>query len=78
MAKVKFELNRDGVHKLLTGPEIQDELNGYARRTASASGPGYKTSSYVGKNRANASVYAESDRAKRDNLKNNTILKNLK
>lgn len=76
--KFKFELNRDGVHQLLTGPEIQGVLNKYARNAASAAGPGYKTSSYVGKNRANASVYADSDRAMRDNYKNNTILKSLK
>lgn len=78
MAKVKFELNRSGVHQLLTGTEMQNVLNDYAQNIASNLGTGYKTSSYVGVNRANASVYADSYKAQRENLKNNTILKSLK
>lgn len=78
MAKVKFELNRNGVHQLLTGTEMQNVLNDYAQNIASKLGAGYKTSSYVGVNRANASVYADSYKAQRENLKNNTILKSLK
>lgn len=77
MAKIKFELNRNGVSELLKGDAMQGVLKDHASRTASACGAGYESDVYVGKNRANASVYAESFSAKRDNLKNNTILKNL-
>ncbi len=75
--KIKFELNRDGVRQLLRGSEMQKVLKTHANQTASACGAGYKADTFVGTNRANASVYAESHSAKRDNLKNNTILKNL-
>lgn len=78
MAKIKFELNRSGVSELLKGEAMQSVIKDHASRTASACGAGYKSDVFVGKNRANASVFTESDRAKLDNLKNNTILKNLK
>lgn len=77
MAKVKFELNRQGVSQLLKGTEMQNVLRNHAQQTAAACGHGYKTDIHVGTNRANAGVYADSESAKRDNLKNNTILKNL-
>ncbi len=35
----------------------------------------YGQDMHVGKNRANAMVFAETYQAKRDNMKNNTILK---
>ena len=41
-------------------------------------GDGYLVTTYTGRNRVNASVYAVTDQAKRDNLKNNTLLKAVK
>jgi hypothetical protein len=38
-------------------------------------GEGYEVSEYVGTNRVNVSVHAVSDRAKKDNLDNNSMLK---
>lgn len=75
--KFKFELNRDGVRDLLRGKAMQEHLGNKARTAAASCGAGYEASTYVGKNRANASISAESHKAKKDNLKNNTILKNL-
>lgn len=73
----KFELNREGVRDLLRGEEMQNLLNEKAITTSTSCGEGYKSDIYVGVNRANAMIYADSYEAKRDNLKNNTILKNL-
>lgn len=75
--KFKFELNRDGVRDLLKGQAMQEHLGNKARSAAASCGAGYEASTYVGKNRANASISAETHKAKKDNLKNNTILKSL-
>ncbi len=75
MSKFKFELNRSGVRALMQSTEMQSILKSKANNALNSLGEGYKTDSYVGKNRANAMVYADSYQAKRDNLKNNSILK---
>lgn len=75
MSKFKFELNRSGVRALMQSDEMQSILKDKANNALNSLGQGYKTDSYVGKNRANAMVYADSYQAKRDNLKNNSILK---
>ncbi|WP_170924756.1 hypothetical protein [Candidatus Enterococcus clewellii] len=50
---------------------LSDKATGIRNRC----GDGYEQDIYVGQNRANAMVSAETYRAKRDNMKNNTILK---
>ena len=75
MSKFKFELNRSGVRALMQSEEMQSILKSKANNALNSLGQGYKTDSYVGKTRANAMVYADSYLAKRDNLKNNSILK---
>ena len=72
-----FVLNGKGVRELLTSDEMKNVLRQYANQVESISGSGYTASSYVGKNRANASVVAETKSAKKDNLQNNTLLKAL-
>lgn len=78
MGKLKFELNSAGVRELLKGSEIQSVLNAKASEIRSRCGNGYEQDSHVGKSRANAMVWAESFKAKRDNKKNNTLLKSVK
>lgn len=75
MSKKKFELNRAGVAELLKGQEMQDLLGEKAAEIQSRCGDGYEQDVHVGKTRANAMVQAATHQAKRDNLKNNTILK---
>ncbi len=75
MSKVKFVLNRAGVRQLMQSEEMQAILNEKATKALNRLGGGYKSDIYVGKNRANAMVYADTYQAKRDNLKNNSILK---
>ena len=75
MSKFKFELNRAGVRALMQSDEMQSILKDKADNALNSLGEGYKSDIHVGKNRANAMVYADSYLAKRDNLKNNSILK---
>lgn len=78
MSKVRFELNRSGVADLMKSKRMQDVLSGYATEIKNRSGSGYEQDMYVGKNRANAKVWAETQQAKSDNMKNNTLLKSVK
>ncbi|EKF50910.1 hypothetical protein [Lactococcus garvieae] len=75
MAKKGFKLNYGGVSSLLKSPEMQALLEVKASEVRQRCGPGYGQDIHVGKNRANAMVFAETYEAKRDNKKNNTILK---
>lgn len=76
--KTKFVLNRIGVRQLLQSTEMQTVLNERASQAVQRLGSGYKSDIYVGKNRANSKVYAESFSAKLENSRNNTILKAVK
>lgn len=75
MAKVKFELNRDGVRELLRSKEMMDICSEYANNALGRLGDGYEVTTHTGANRVNAEVAAQSFSAKRENLKSNTILK---
>ena len=75
MAKMKFKLNRSGVAALMKSNQMQGVLEEKATGVRNRAGEGYKQDIYVGKTRANAMVYADTYQAKRDNMKNNTLLK---
>lgn len=75
MSKFKFELNRAGVRALMQSEEMQSILKSKADDALDSLGEGYKSDIHVGKNRANAMIYADTYQAKKDNLKNNSILK---
>ena len=77
MSKVEIELNSAGIQELMKSAEIQGYCEELARGVASRAGDGYEVDSMVGKTRANASVYAATKEANRDNMKNNTLLKAL-
>lgn len=75
MAKQVFVLNRSGVAALMKSSEMQAILAEKAKAIKERAGDGYKQDVFVGKTRANAMVSADSIKAKRDNMKNNTLLK---
>lgn len=77
MSKVKFELDRGGVRELLRSQEALNVCKGEALSVQSRAGEGYEVTTYVGKNRVNASVHAETYEARKDNYDNNTLLKAL-
>ena len=73
----KFEIKLDGagIRAVLKSQEVQSMLTEKASAIRNRCGEGYTQSIYVGKNRANAMVSAETYEAMSDNAKNNTILK---
>ena len=75
MGKMKFKLNGSGVRQLLKSSEMQAVLASKATEIKARAGEGYDQDTYVGKTRANVMVYADSAKAKRDNMNNNTLLK---
>lgn len=77
MSKVKFELNRAGVRELMKSSEASAICLEYANQVQGRAGEGYEVSSYLGKNRANASVIATTNKARKDNYEHNTLLKAL-
>jgi hypothetical protein len=72
---MKFKLNRSGVASLMKSAEMQGVLEEKATAVRNRAGDGYKQDTFVGKTRANAMVYADTYQAKKDNMKNNTLLK---
>lgn len=76
MAQVLIELNEAGVGELLheVGQTVCAE---YAQTAASACGDGYAADVYNAGSRTIASVAAVTWDAYQDNLKNNTILRNI-
>ena len=75
--KVEIELISAGIRELLQSDEIRGYCEELAHGVASRAGEGYEVDSMVGKTRANASVYAATREANKDNLENNTLLKAL-
>lgn len=70
-----FKLNGSGVRELLRSKEMLDICKSYADKAQQSLGDGYEVTTHVGSNRCNAMVSAESFAAKRENLKENTIIK---
>lgn len=77
MSKVRIELNSAGIRELLLSDEVESLCESKANEVMARAGDGYEVTTYKGKNRANASVHVATDKAYRDNLKNNTLLKAL-
>lgn len=75
MSKTTFKLNSAGVRQLMQSGEMQNVLKDEATIIKNSAGDGYEQDIYVGKTRANAMVYANTYQAKKENLKNNTLLK---
>lgn len=77
MSKMKVELNRAGVREVLKSAGVMGVLQDEAQRRAGAAGTGYGVNTHVGRNRCNAEIRAETKEARKDNLRNNTLLKVL-
>lgn len=75
MADIKIELNRSGVAELMKSQEMLGLCESLAQKAAGSLGDGYEVTTYVGRTRANASIHAVTDKARKDNLKNNSLLK---
>jgi hypothetical protein len=75
MAKVKFELNKEGVRELLRSKEMMDACTEYANNALAKLGDGYEVTTHTGANRVNAEVAAVTNAARSENLRDNTIIK---
>ena len=77
MGNVRIELNHDGIREMLQSDEMKVICQERANAALGKLGDGYTVTTHTGKNRVNASIFAESYKAKKENLENNTILKAL-
>ena len=75
MSSKTFELNSKGVRDLLSSDEVMQAVKAEADAAVASLGAGYEADTHTGRNRVNASVYAVTAAAKRENLSQNTILK---
>jgi len=75
MSKLKIKLNSAGVRELLKSQEMQAVLTSKASGIRTRCGDGYNQDMHVGRNRANAMIWADTYDAMKDNSENNTILK---
>lgn len=75
MSKIKVELNYAGVGEILRSPGVASFLSAEATKRAHSLGSGYGTSTYYAGTRVIASIATLSDKAARDNLENNSLLK---
>lgn len=78
MSKLKFELNRAGVAALMKSDNMQKILIRHATDIKNRAGNGYEQDVHVGKNRANARVWASTPQAVSENYKTNKLLKSVK
>ena len=69
MADFRFELNTEGVHELLTSPEMAAICAEFAEAIKDSYGDGAEVDTYTGRNRVNAMVYQPADRFDNDLLK---------
>lgn len=77
MGEFKIVLNSPGVVELLKSEECLNACEELAFKAQGKLGDEYKVTSMVGKRRVNASIRADTYKAKLDNAANNTILKAL-
>ena len=75
MGNVEFKLNREGVRELLKSQEMMNICSDYANNAQGRLGEGYEVTTMTGKNRVNAEVRAVSYKARKENNRDNTILK---
>lgn len=78
MSKLRIELNSAGVRELLKSPEMSAIVGEHASRIAQNCGDGYAHDTHMTPGRVIASAYTETAEAMADNLRENTLLRNLK
>ena len=74
----RFKLNEQGVRELLQSKEMMGICKEYASKSQSKLGDEYEMKTYMLDTRAAAKVQATTYKARKDNAKNNTILKALR
>lgn len=75
MSKTKIELNHSGIKTFLHSKAVAEDLKSRADRIADKLGNGYKSDFRHMGSRVIASVYADSNSARRQNMRENSIMK---
>lgn len=79
MSNVIVKLNTKAVSELLLkSPEMQSIVSDLGNSIASRAGDGYVCETHIGANRCYANVRTATYKARRDNAKNNTLLRSMK
>ena len=78
MSKIKFEIISKGIVSLLKSNEMGDTLMIHADKIKGNLGSGYSAQKVMSSGRVKVFVKANSKKAQKDNLKNNSLLKALK
>ena len=74
----RFELNLEGLNELMKSPEMMQICKEYANNAQAKLGDGYEVKTYTLNYVSAAKVQATTYKARKDNAKNNTILKALR
>lgn len=78
MSKVEIVLESSNINAFLRSEAMKSMLEERAAQVAAAAGEGYTYRTHDSGQRIIATIYAETDEARKDNLENNTLLKALK
>ncbi len=73
----KFEHDWGGYQQLMKSAEVKAMLQPYADKQRSNLGAGYSAEPERGRTRWGINVWASSEKAQKENLKHNTLLKSL-
>lgn len=76
-SKVKVVWDYQGGRELMQSKEITDCLEEQAKAIADRTEGNWGVDTYKGKNRSNATIYAEDDKTYYKNLKTNALLKGM-
>lgn len=74
---MQTQWNRKAAAEILKSPAVLADVRARAERVRSAAGPGFEASSMVGRNRARASVRADTFSARVRNSRQNILLRAL-
>ncbi len=74
----KFVIDKKGVFELMKSPRMQEVISDKARAVKNRCGSGFEQDIYVGRHRANAGIFAETQKAKKQCYENNILLKELR
>lgn len=75
MAKIRIELNSEGIRQMLKGAEVEQAVGDVAKQIADRAGTGYGSDTKQMPGRVVASAFTETKEAMQDNMENNTLLK---
>lgn len=74
-SKVKFKVNLKGLNELMKSEEVQGALEEAGKAVAEAAGEDYETNIKTGRYIAFCNVETATEKAKKENLESNTLLK---